>query len=159
MYPGLSFPTHRSNKPHGSLPWAEVYVNSYMEDGTGRQTGTDATKLATITEVKEIAAEIAGGGPTTKHDGNRYCKIGLSTTTLDNGDVMFLNDQLVSEANAQQDRRALPCRLLSSIGTTAPSRGLSRPTTARTTLATTRSTNPQGDVRPQHDCVRQAPGC
>ena len=68
-----------------------VYVNSYMEDGGG-QTG-DANKLATIKEVKELA----GGGPTTKYDGNRYCKIGLSTTTLESGDVMFLNDQLVSE--------------------------------------------------------------
>ena len=72
-----------------------VYVNSYMEDGGG-QTG-DANKLATINEVKEIAAESGGGGPTTKYDGNRYCKIGLSTTTLSSGDVMFLNDQLVSE--------------------------------------------------------------
>ena len=68
-----------------------VYVNSYMEDGGG-QTG-EANKLATIKEVKELA----GGGPTTKYDGNRYCKIGLSTTTLSSGDVMFLNDQLVSE--------------------------------------------------------------
>ena len=72
-----------------------VYVNSYMEDGGGQT--TDANKLATINEVKEIAAESGGGGPTTKYDGNRYCKIGLSTTTLSNGEVMFLNDQLVSE--------------------------------------------------------------
>ena len=37
-----------------------VYVNSYMEDGGGQT--ADANKLATINEVKEIAAESGGGG-------------------------------------------------------------------------------------------------
>ena len=58
---------------------------------------SNATHAATMGYVDTKVAE-ASGGPTTKYDGNRYCKIGLSTTTLDSGDVMFLNDQLVSEA-------------------------------------------------------------
>ena len=52
---------------------------------------------AQIAAIPEPDIPTVSNGPTTKYDGNRYCKIGLSTTTLDNGDVMFLNDQLVSE--------------------------------------------------------------
>ena len=58
---------------------------------------SDVSHAATMGYVDTKVAE-ASGGPTTKYDGNRYCKIGLSTTTLETGDVMFLNDQLVSEA-------------------------------------------------------------
>ena len=65
-----------------------VYVNSYMEDGGG-QTG-DANKLATINEVKEIAAESGGGGKFidnfdrgyTTIQGNQTAPIGFNTIAL-----------------------------------------------------------------------------
>ena len=37
-----------------------------------------------------------GGGPTNKYDDNFYSRSGASGTTLNQGDVMFMNDQLVS---------------------------------------------------------------
>ena len=46
----------------------------------------------------------ASGGPLTKHDGNRMCVIGLSTTTLSNNDVLFMTDQLVSTLKPSEVR-------------------------------------------------------
>ena len=48
---------------------------------------------------KSAIPDPAGGGGPQKYDGNRFPKSGVSESTLDNGDVMFFNDQLASTTN------------------------------------------------------------
>lgn len=61
-----------------------------------------ATDAATRRFVEEqIAAipepEVSGGSFQTKYDGNRFCKVNaVSTTTVSSGEVIYLNQQLVS---------------------------------------------------------------
>ena len=43
-----------------------------------------------------------GGGPTRKYDKNYYCRQGISGNTLNQGDVMFLDDQLVSTTDPHE---------------------------------------------------------
>ena len=66
----------------------------HLKEPTGD--GHAATKGYVDTKL----AEGGGGSFQTKYDGNRLC-VGnaLSTTTLSNGEVMYLNDQLTSTTN------------------------------------------------------------
>ena len=75
-----------------------VYVNSYMEDGGG-QTG-DANKLATINEVKEIAAESGGGGKFIDNFDRVYTTIqGSSTAPLSFNTIALLDSDGLATKN------------------------------------------------------------
>ena len=74
---------HDTGHPFMASAKNDVVTKKYLDD-----------QIAAIPkpEIPEVS-----NGPTTEYDGNRYCKNGVSTTVLETGDVMFLNDQLVSE--------------------------------------------------------------
>ena len=75
-----------------------VYVNSYMEDGGG-QTG-DANKLATINEVKEIAAESGGGGKFIDNFDRGYTTVqGSSTAPLSFNTIALLDSDGLATKN------------------------------------------------------------
>ena len=54
--------------------------------------------------VKFVRDEISAsnGGPTSKYDSNFFSRSGVSGTTLNQGDVMFMNDQLVSTTDPHE---------------------------------------------------------
>ena len=74
------------------------YMGGYKIAGVGDpELSTDAANKKFVEEqIAAIPDPVGGGGPTKKYDGNRFCKSGVSGATLDNGDVMFFNDQLAS---------------------------------------------------------------
>ena len=97
------------------------YMGGYKIAGVGDpELSTDAANRRFVEEqIAAIPDPVGGGGPTKKYDGNRFCKSGVSGATLDNGDVMFFNDQLASTTDPAKVA-ALRFLLMNLIGISVP---------------------------------------
>ena len=85
-------------KDDTKLQMGGTYNNNIID---GKEGFTDNSIVATLGYVKHQVANSVGdgsggGGPTSKYDSNFYCRSGVSGNTLNQGDVMFFNDQLVT---------------------------------------------------------------
>ena len=66
------------------------YMGGYKIAGVGDpELNTDAANKKYVDEQITALPE-GGGGPTTKYNGNRFCKSGFSGNILNSGEVMFL---------------------------------------------------------------------
>ena len=82
-----------------------TYNNNIIDKASGY---TDNSLVPTLGYVKhqidalqDSVGGSQGGGPTTKYD-ETICRQGLSGNTLNQGDVMFFNDQLVSTTDPNE---------------------------------------------------------
>ena len=94
---GTAFKVKKSNVDHVKIEaGGKIFCNYNME------LDDDDTTVPNKGWVKSRIAAGGGGGPTTKYDGNKYCRQGISGNTLNQGDVMFFNDELVSTTDPNE---------------------------------------------------------
>lgn len=93
---GTAFKVKKSGVDHVKIEaGGKIFCNYNME------LDDDDTTVPNKGWVKSRIAA-GGGGPTDKYDDNFYSRSGVSGATLNQGDVMFMNDQLVSTTDPHE---------------------------------------------------------
>ena len=80
-----------------------LYMGGFKIAGVGDpELSTDAANKRWVESKIEDIPSGGGGGPTSKYDSNFYTRSGVSGATLNQGDVMYMNDQLVSTTDPHE---------------------------------------------------------
>ena len=128
---GTAFKVKKSNVDHVKIEaGGKIFCNYNME------LDDDDTTVPNKGWVKsQQSAAGGGGGPTTKYDGNKYCRQGISGNTLNQGDVMFFNAVNWFQLLTLMRLQLLHSVLLTLTGTSVPTLESSKPIVAVDLLA------------------------